>query len=126
MYIVSIDSDTLYIDDISRYFYPWSHHIVFLEHIPFFSIPSSTHDLTRPDLIRIDPFFEDSFSLSSQVPNTSNSPSHALSPFPLHYPRRVRTSSSIGIDTLLSGTPDAPSSHVVSQAPSEIVDPPLR
>ena len=42
-----------------------SHQVVFLEHIPFFSIPFATHDLTRSDLIRIDPFSEDSDSLSS-------------------------------------------------------------
>jgi hypothetical protein len=34
-----------------------SHHVVFLEHILFFSISSTTHNLTRPDIIRIDPFF---------------------------------------------------------------------
>jgi len=51
-----------------------SRHVVFLEHIPFFSIPSTTHGLTRPDIIDIDPFFEDSDSLSSQVPSTSNTP----------------------------------------------------
>jgi hypothetical protein len=34
-----------------------SHHVVFLEHIPFFSIPSTTHSLTRPDIIHIDSFF---------------------------------------------------------------------
>jgi hypothetical protein len=37
-------------------------HVVFLEHIPFFYIPSTTHSLTRPDIICIDPFFEDSDS----------------------------------------------------------------
>jgi hypothetical protein len=34
-----------------------SHHVIFLKHIPFFSISSTTHNLTRPDIIRIDPFF---------------------------------------------------------------------
>ena len=34
-----------------------SRHVVFLEHIPFFSIPSTTHNLTRSDIIRIDPLF---------------------------------------------------------------------
>jgi len=34
-----------------------SRHVVFLEHIPFFSIPSTTHSLTKTDLIHIDPFF---------------------------------------------------------------------
>ena len=86
-----------------------SHHVVFLEHIPFFSIPSSTHDLTRSDLIRIDSFIEDSDSLSSQVPNTLDSPSHVLSHFPLHYTQSVRASSFAGINTLLSRTPATPS-----------------
>ncbi|KAF8389193.1 hypothetical protein HHK36_025886 [Tetracentron sinense] len=60
------------------------------------------------------------------VPSTSNSPSHVLPPLPLHYTRRIRTDHSAGTDTLLSGTPEAPSSPMVHQAPSEIVDPPLR
>ena len=34
-----------------------SRHVVFFEHIPFFSILSTTHSLTRFDLIRIDLFF---------------------------------------------------------------------
>lgn len=85
-----------------------SRHVVFLEHIPFFSIPSTTHSLTKSDLIRIDPFSTDSDSLSSQVPSTSN------------------TDHSACTDTLLSGIPEAPSSPMVPQAPSETVDPPLR
>ena len=51
-------------DSITQKLYV-SHHVVFLEHIPFFSIPSITHDLTRPDIIRIDLFSEDFDSLSS-------------------------------------------------------------
>jgi hypothetical protein len=34
-----------------------SRHVIFLKHIPFFSISSTTHNLTRSDIIRIDPFF---------------------------------------------------------------------
>ena len=34
-------------------------HVVFLEHILFFSIPYATHGMTRSNLIRIDPFFKD-------------------------------------------------------------------
>jgi len=86
-----------------------SRHVVFLEHIPFYSIPSATHGLTRSDLIRIDPFSEDSDSLSFQVPSTS-----------------IHTDHSAGTDTLLSNAPEAPSSPIVPQASSEIVDPPLR
>ena len=61
------------------------HHVVFLEHMPFFSIPSTTHDLIRSNLIHIDPLFWDSNSLSSHVPNTLDSPSHVIPHFPLHY-----------------------------------------
>ncbi|KAF8404714.1 hypothetical protein HHK36_009602 [Tetracentron sinense] len=78
------------------------------------------------DSTEFDPFSEDSDSLSSQVPSTSNTPSHVLPSLPLHYTRRIRTDHSAGTDTLLSGTPEAPSSPMVHQAPSEIVDPPLR
>jgi len=48
----------------------------FSEHILFFFIPSTTHILTRFDLIRIDPFSEDSNSLLSQVSSASNTPPH--------------------------------------------------
>jgi hypothetical protein len=83
-------------------------HVVFLKHIHFFSIPSTSHSLTRPDLIRIDPFSEDSNSLSSLVPSTSKTPPH-IRPFHIDH--------SVGTDTLLSSTPEAP---------SKFVDPPLR
>ena len=58
-----------------------SRHVVFLEHIPLFSISSSIHDLTRSDLLHIDPLFEDSNNLSSQVPHTLDTPSHVLKTF---------------------------------------------
>ncbi|KAF8396776.1 hypothetical protein HHK36_018408 [Tetracentron sinense] len=61
-----------------------------------------------------------------KVPSTSNTPSHVLPLLPLHYTRRIRTDHFAGTDSLLSGTPEAPSSPMVHQAPSEIVDPPLR
>ena len=103
-----------------------SRHVVFLEHIPFFFIPSSIHDLTRSYLISIDPFYKDSNKLSSRVPSTSNTPSHVLPCFPLHHTQCVVTNSSASTDTLLSRTSEAPSSPMVPQAPSKIVDPPLR
>ena len=82
--------------------------------------------MTRSDLIRINPFSEDSNNLSSQVPSTSDTPSHVLPCFPLHQTQRVVTNGSVSTDTLLSKTHEALSSHMVPQAPSEIVDPPLR
>ena len=82
--------------------------------------------MTKYDLIRIDPFSENSDNLSSQTPITSNTPSHVLPMLPLHYTRWIRTDHSAGTNTLLFGTPKAPSSPMVPQAPSEIVDPLLR
>jgi hypothetical protein len=94
-----------------------SHHVVFLKHIPFFSIPSTTHNLTRPDIIRIDPFFEDSDNISSQVPSTSDT---------LSYVRPICTHHPVGTDTLLFSIPEAPFSSTAPQASSEIVKPSLR
>jgi hypothetical protein len=85
-----------------------SRHVVFLEHISFFSIPSTTHSLTKPDLIHIDPFSEDS--------DNDTSP----------HVRPICTHNFAGTDTLLSGTLEAPFSSTAPQASSEIVDPPLR
>jgi hypothetical protein len=82
-----------------------SRHVVFLEHIPFFSIPSTTHSLTKSDLIRIDPFSEDS--------GNDTSP----------YVRSICTHNFAGTGTFLSGTPEAPFSSTAPQASSEIVDP---
>jgi len=76
-----------------------SYHVVFLEHIPFFFIPSTTHSLTRPDIICIDPFSEDSDSLSSQVPSTSDTHSHVLLIYTYH---------SATTNILLFGTLEAP------------------
>jgi len=81
------------------------HHVVFLEHIPFFSITCTTHSLTKSDLIHIDLFSEDSDSLSSQGPSTSDTPSHV---------RQICTRHYAGTDTLLSGTPEALFSSTVS------------
>ncbi|XP_019427158.1 PREDICTED: uncharacterized protein LOC109335479 [Lupinus angustifolius] len=36
-----------------------SRHVVFLEHLPFYSIPSDSQNITRSDLIHIDPFVAD-------------------------------------------------------------------
>jgi len=85
-----------------------SHHVVFLEHIPFFSIPSTTHNLTKSDIIHIDPFSEDS--------GNDTSP----------HVRSICTHNSTGTGTLLSGTPEAPFSSTTPQTSSEIVDPPPR
>ena len=92
-------------------------HVIFLEHIPFFFIPSTTHSLTRSDLIRIDHFSENSNSLSSQVSSTSNTPPHV---------RLIHTNHCTSTDSLLSSTPEAPFSSIVPQALSEIIDPALR
>jgi hypothetical protein len=74
--------------------------------IYLFSIPSTTHSLTKSDLIHIDPFSEDS--------GNDTSP----------YVRSICTQNSAGTGTLLSGTPEALFSFTAPQASSEIVDPP--
>jgi len=96
-----------YFDQISQKLYV-SRHVVFLVHISFFSIPFTTHSLTKPELIRIDPFSEDSDSQTSP---------HVLP---------ICTHNSAGTDTLLSGTFEAPFSSTAPQTSSEIMDPPLR
>jgi hypothetical protein len=72
--------------------------------------------MTRPDLIRIDSFSEDSDSLSSQVPSTLDTPLYA---------QPIYTHNSTGTDTLLSSTPEALFSSTTPQASFEIMDPPL-
>ncbi|TXG60844.1 hypothetical protein EZV62_012207 [Acer yangbiense] len=106
-----------------------SRHVVFLEHIPFFSILTSTHDMTKSDLIRIDPFSDDTDSLSSSVPCTrdTNSPSIPITHFPLHYSRRSRTDTSANTGTSLSDASDAsdaPPLLAATQALTETMDPP--
>jgi hypothetical protein len=85
-----------------------SRHVVFLEHIPFFSIPSTNHSLTKSDIIRIDPFSEDS--------GNDTSP----------HVRSICTRNSAGTGTLLSSIPEVSFSSTAPQASSEIVDPPPR
>jgi len=85
-----------------------SRHVVFFERILFFSIPSTTHSLTKSDLIRINPFSEDSGNDTS-----------------LHV-RSICTHNSAGTGTLLSGTPEAPFLSTAPKTSSEIVDPPPR
>jgi len=94
-------------DPITQKLY-MSRHVVFLEDIPFFSIPSTTHSLAKSDLIRIDPFSEDS--------GNDTSP----------YVRSICTHNSAGTDTLLSGTPEAIFSSTAPQTSSKIVNPPPR
>ena len=94
-----------------------SRHVVFLKHVPFFSIPSIIHSLTRTDLIHIDYFFKDSNSLSSYVSNTLDISLHV---------RLICTHQSAGTDNLLSHIPEALFSSTAPQASSKIVDPPLR
>lgn len=57
-------------DPVSQKLYV-SRHVVFLEHIPFFSIPASSHHMTHSDLIRIDPFHLDEEEDPPIVPITS-------------------------------------------------------
>ncbi|TXG68486.1 hypothetical protein EZV62_003421 [Acer yangbiense] len=100
-----------------------SRHVMFLEHVPFFSISTSTHDMTKSDLIRIDHFSDNTDNLSSPVLCTTDtdspsvsSPSIPITHFPLHYSHRFQTVTSADTGTSLLN-PSA------TQAPSETVDP---
>jgi hypothetical protein len=73
--------------------------------------------LTRSDLICKDPLFEDSDSLSTQVPSTLDYLPHIQPICTHHY---------VGTNTLLFSTPKTPFSSTVPQTLFEIVDPPLR
>ncbi|KAK0597641.1 hypothetical protein LWI29_027189 [Acer saccharum] len=86
----------------------------------------STHDTTKSDLIRIDPFSDDTDSLSSPVPYTTDTDPHSVSSpfvpitlFPLHYSRRSRTVTSVNTGTPISNPP-------ATQATSKTVDPHTR
>lgn len=59
-----------YFDPVSQKLYV-SHHVVFLEHIPFFLISSSSHNMTKFDLIHIDPFIIDN---DVDPPSVSHAP----------------------------------------------------
>ena len=83
-----------------------SRHVVFLEHIPFYSIPSSQYAFTKSDLTCIDPFHTDSNTPS--LPVTHNQDNSAVD--------RVDTSS--------SADPDNSSVPVHLPDPPAIVDPP--
>ncbi|XP_022873539.1 uncharacterized protein LOC111392423 [Olea europaea var. sylvestris] len=78
-----------------------SRHVMFLEHIPFFSISDNTHDITKIDLIHIDPFF-----------NNINSPL-------FHTVCTVDSLSPTGTHALAHDTPLA---SMASQAPPEVVN----
>uniref|UniRef100_A0A803NMR7 Retroviral polymerase SH3-like domain-containing protein n=1 Tax=Cannabis sativa TaxID=3483 RepID=A0A803NMR7_CANSA len=75
-------------DPVSQKLYV-SRHVVFLEHIPFLTIPSTPHNLIKSDLIQINPFSE-----SESEPSTTPTVS-----FPLHYSRMHRIERSQELDT---------------------------
>ncbi|GJT92490.1 gag-pol polyprotein [Tanacetum coccineum] len=50
-----------------------SRHVQFLEHVPYFSVPASSHHLTQPELIKLDPFDDttetsETFTTPQQIP----------------------------------------------------------
>ena len=93
-------------DPVSNKFYV-SRHVVFMEHISFFSIPFPSHTVTKADLIHIDPFSDDADDV---LDSTVSSPNPSLlQPFPIHYSRRSNTPT------------DAPPSSATQEAP-EVVD----
>lgn len=74
-------------DPVSQKLYV-SRHVLFLEHIPFFSIPATTHNLTKSDLIHIDPFSVHTDSFPPQVPSTTDSDS-SIAPIAPFYTKEI-------------------------------------
>ena len=86
-FLVNVEGEKGYscFDPVSQKLYV-SRHVVFLKHIPFFSIPASTHNLTKSELIHIDPFSDNTYSFSPQVLSTTDFDTYIalIVPFPLH------------------------------------------
>ncbi|KAL8097015.1 hypothetical protein AgCh_030193 [Apium graveolens] len=93
-----------------------SRHVYFLEHIPFFSVPASSHHMTQEELIRIDPFDTNIEDASTTNSNTSV-PEASTSQTPTFPPTSTST----------SRTPTSPTSSpasITSQSSPEILDSP--
>ncbi|XP_062089426.1 uncharacterized protein LOC133795958 [Humulus lupulus] len=112
-------------DPVSQKLYV-SRHVVFLEHIPFYSIPLDTPNLHKSDLTRIDPFDSctvdtlNSADVGSQpvevpsVPTTAQDASEIVDPAPPpRYPQRIRKSTQL-LDFVYSTYSDSFSSFLTS------------
>ena len=89
---------------------------MFLEHISFFSIHGSSHNLIKFDLIHIDPFTLDTNTVSPSV-------SQAPAPVSDNVSYRVPTDSSVDSGTLVPDATIAPSLPPADQSPFETVAP---
>ncbi|KAL8123400.1 hypothetical protein AgCh_011388 [Apium graveolens] len=93
-----------------------SRHVYFLEHIPFFSVPASSHHMTQEELVQIDPFdtnIEDASTINSNISVLEASTS--------------QTPTSPPTSTSTSRTPTSPTSSpasTTSQSSPEILDSP--
>ncbi|KAG8365262.1 hypothetical protein BUALT_Bualt18G0085900 [Buddleja alternifolia] len=91
-----------------------SRNVSFIEHVPFFSIPSTSHSMSKSDLVEIDPFTTDCTSDStpiSSVTSQSSGRSHDIDtrpppttipeplviadPVPPRYPKRIPRSTQV-------------------------------
>ncbi|KAI3777863.1 hypothetical protein L1987_47666 [Smallanthus sonchifolius] len=88
-------------DPISQKLYV-SRHVTFLEHIPFYSIPAKSHDVTKSDIQNIDPFASNidvptsDVSVSSVDPNMPAPDTSVAHDVPVHEPS---TSSGTNVDS---------------------------
>ncbi|KAL8109725.1 hypothetical protein AgCh_025722 [Apium graveolens] len=90
-----------------------SRHVYFLEHIPFFSVPASSHHITQEELIRIDPFHTNIEDVLTTNSNTSVSEA-STSQTPTFPPDSTSTSQ----------TPASPPASTTSKSSPEILDSP--
>ncbi|KAG8371524.1 hypothetical protein BUALT_Bualt13G0096600 [Buddleja alternifolia] len=93
----------------------------FIEHVPFFSIKSTSHGMSKSDLVEIDPFTTDCTSDSTPIssvtsqssgrshdidtqppPTTVSEPLVIADPVPPRYPKRITRSTQIFLSGLVS------------------------
>ncbi|GJV72017.1 retrovirus-related pol polyprotein from transposon TNT 1-94 [Tanacetum coccineum] len=101
-----------------------SHHVQFLEHVPYFSVPASSHHLTQPELIILDPF-DDATETSETFTTPQQIPQETPQEIPQETPQETQQ------ETPTNTTIETPPVTIVTQQPptatqssTEVVDGP--
>ena len=112
--IVQVKKDIVFLIKLIKNYV--SSHVVFLEHISFFSIHASSYNATKSALIHIDHFTLDTNTVSPSI-------SQAPAPVSNNVFCRVPTDSSADFGTLVPNATIAPSPPMAVQSPSETTAP---
>lgn len=82
-----------------------SRNVSFIEHIPFFTIPPTSHDMSKSDLIQIDPFITDCSSENANPHETIAKPHETIPNVPLHPTCRTNDVDTHPLSTTVSEPP---------------------